>query len=79
MQAIREYVIVKNSQIVLDLPDDFDALEAEVIVLPRRVSDTQTASPKIPAKKTRHLCILKDKASCRIKDDFKMTDEELLC
>ncbi len=79
MQEIREYVIVKNRQIVLDLPDDFDASEAEVIVLPRRVSDTQTASPKIPAKKTRHLGILKGKADCRIKDDFKMSDEELLC
>ncbi len=34
MEAIREYVKVENRRIVIDLPADFDAQDAEVIVLP---------------------------------------------
>ncbi len=34
MEAIREYVKVENHRIVIDLPADFDAQDAEVIVLP---------------------------------------------
>ena len=33
MEAIREIVKVKNRQIIINLPDDFDADEVEVIVL----------------------------------------------
>ncbi len=69
MQAIREYVTVKNRQIVLDLPETFDNMDVEVIVLPGNIS------AKPPGKKTRRLGILKGKADFTIKDDFKMTDE----
>ncbi len=34
--------------------------------------------PQYKQKKERHLGILKGKASYKIKDDFKITDEELL-
>ncbi len=33
MEAIREIVKVKNRQVIINLPDDFDAEEVEVIVL----------------------------------------------
>jgi len=38
MQAIREYVTVKNRQIILDLPEIFDSLDVEVIILPIDIS-----------------------------------------
>ncbi len=75
MRAIRESVIVKNRQIVINLPDDFDVSKAEVIILSEDIPETKTTSPEL--KKIRPLGILKGKAVCRIKDDFKMTDEEL--
>jgi len=34
MQAIREYAVVRNGQVVLNLPEYFDQSEVEVIVLP---------------------------------------------
>ena len=33
MEAIREIVKVKNRQVIINLPDDFNADEVEVIVL----------------------------------------------
>jgi len=71
MQAIREYVTVKNRQIILDLPEIFDGMNVEVIILPGDIS----AAPS--EKKIRRIGILKGKADFRIKADFKMTDEEL--
>lgn len=35
MEAIREIVKVKNRQVIINLPDDFNADEVEVIVLKR--------------------------------------------
>ena len=35
MEAIRQFVTVKNHQINITLPDDFNAEEVEVIILPR--------------------------------------------
>jgi antitoxin component of MazEF toxin-antitoxin module len=34
IQAIREYTVVKNGQIVLNMPEYFEELEVEVIILP---------------------------------------------
>ncbi len=34
MQAIREIIEVKNHQVLIQLPDSFEAKEVEVIVLP---------------------------------------------
>ncbi|OQY59122.1 MAG: hypothetical protein B6245_08230 [Desulfobacteraceae bacterium 4572_88] len=42
MQAIREYAIVRNQQIVLDLPEDFEQMEVEVIILPKESSEYRT-------------------------------------
>lgn len=36
MEAIRQYVTVKNHQINITLPDDFNAEEVEVIILPKQ-------------------------------------------
>ena len=33
MQAIREYAVIKNGQIVLNLPEYLEQLEVEVIIL----------------------------------------------
>ncbi len=35
MEAIRQFVTVKNRQINITLPDDFNAEEVEVIILPK--------------------------------------------
>ena len=39
MQAIREYAVIKNGQIVLNLPEYLEQLEVEVIILPRNVTE----------------------------------------
>ncbi|SFN96268.1 hypothetical protein SAMN05421741_11522 [Paenimyroides ummariense] len=39
MEAIREIVKVKNRQVIINLPDDFNADEVEVIVLKTIDSD----------------------------------------
>lgn len=36
MEAIRQFITVKNRQINITLPDDFNAEEVEVIILPRQ-------------------------------------------
>lgn len=75
MQAIREYAVVRNRQIVLNLPEYFEESEVEVIILPIcRAEVCNTLSEK----KSRTLGILKGKADYTIKDDFKLTDEEFL-
>ncbi len=73
MIAIREYAVVKNGRIVLNLPESFDQMEVEVIVLvneeiPNRVSGQPMKRP---------LGVLKGKAGFVFRDDFEMTDEEL--
>ena len=72
---MREYAIVRNGQLVLNLPEYFEQSEVEVIVLPKYGAEVRSAFSE---KKTRRLGILKGKADCVIKDDFKLTDEEFL-
>jgi len=36
MTALREFIKVKNRQIVLDLPEDFDYENVEVVVMPAK-------------------------------------------
>jgi len=38
MHAIREYTVVKNGQIVLNIPEYSEHLEVEVIVLPKKTT-----------------------------------------
>ncbi len=75
MQAIREYAVVKNRQLVLNLPEYFEESEVEVIVLPICRAEVRNT---LSEKKARTLGILKGKADYTIKDDFKLTDEEFL-
>lgn len=35
MKALREYRIIKDGKIIIDIPEDFGAQEVEVIVLPK--------------------------------------------
>lgn len=41
MQAIREYAVVRNGQLILNLPEYFEQSEVEVIILP-----TDLAKPR---------------------------------
>ena len=75
MQAIREYAVVRNGQVVLNLPEYFELSEVEIIVLPKYEAEARSVSSE---KKTRPLGILRGKADCIIKEDFKLTDEEFL-
>ena len=36
MEAIRQFITVKNRQINITLPDDFNAEDVEVIILPKQ-------------------------------------------
>ncbi|MDM8525033.1 hypothetical protein QUF80_16810 [Desulfococcaceae bacterium HSG8] len=72
---IRKYTVVKNGQLVLNLPEYFEQSEVEVIVLPKHGADFRNAFSE---KKTKRLGILKGKAGYAIRDDFKLTDEEFL-
>jgi hypothetical protein len=74
MIAIREYAVVKNGRIVLKLPESFEQMEVEVIVLAKEEKTNRLSEQSMK----RPLGILKGKARCVIKDDFEMTDEELL-
>jgi hypothetical protein len=40
MTAIREFIKVKNHQVTIDLPDDFDYEEVEVIIMPHNKKET---------------------------------------
>jgi len=43
MQAIREYAVVKNGQLLLNLPKHFKYSEVEVIVLPKYGAEVRNA------------------------------------
>ena len=75
MQAIREYAVVRDGQVVLNLPSHFSFSEVEVIVLPGYGAEVRNAPSE---RKNRRPGILKGKADCVIRDDFKLTDGELL-
>nr|WP_294938761.1 hypothetical protein [uncultured Flavobacterium sp.] len=47
MEAIRQFVIVKNHQINITLPDDFNAEEVEVIILPKTEDNFTLTSEQI--------------------------------
>ncbi len=38
MQAIREYAVVRNGQLVLDISEYFEYMEVEVIILPKNAT-----------------------------------------
>ena len=51
MEAIRKIVTVKNNQINITLPDDFNADEVEVIILPSEKSLKQIGKATLFAHK----------------------------
>ncbi|HHC24241.1 MAG TPA: hypothetical protein ENK58_02325 [Desulfobacterales bacterium] len=75
MQAIREYAVVKNGQLVLNLPRYFEQSEVEVIVLQKYGPEVCNAFAE---KKSYQMGILKGKTDYAVKDGFKLTDETFL-
>ena len=47
MDALREYITVKDQKVSIDLPKEFDHKEVEVIVLPRENEDLSHLQKKV--------------------------------
>ncbi len=69
MEAIRQFVTVKNHQINITLPDDFDAEEVEVIILPSS-KEYQIPQWQIDEVRERTEKYLKDPSSAKDIDSF---------
>lgn len=69
MEAIRQFVTVKNHQINITLPDDFNAEEVEVIILPKQ-NDFQIPQWQVDQVRERTEKYLKNPSSAQDIDDF---------
>ena len=77
MEAIRRIVKVKNHKISITLPDDFNADEVEVIILPKS-NNVDIPQWQIDQVKERTEKYLKNSSSAQDIDDFlKDIDGEL--
>lgn len=77
MKAIRKIVTVKNHQINIILPDDFNAEEVEVIILPRQ-DDFEVPKWQINEVRERTERYLKNPNDVTDIDDFlKEIEDEL--
>lgn len=77
MEAIREIVKVKNRQVIINLPDDFNADEVEVIILPS-TKEYQIPQWQIDEVRERTENYLKDPSSATDYEDFlKEIEDEL--
>jgi hypothetical protein len=77
MEAIRQIVKVKNHKINITLPDDFNAEEVEVIILPKSNS-MEIPQWQIDQVRERTEKYLKNPSSAQDIDDFlKEIDGEL--
>jgi len=77
MEAIREIVKVKNRQVIINLPDDFNADEVEVIILPS-TKEYQIPQWQIDEVRERTENYLKDPSSVADYEDFlKEIEDEL--
>jgi hypothetical protein len=77
MQAIRQIVKVKNHKINITLPDDFNAEEVEVIILPKS-NNMEIPQWQIDQVRERTEKYLKNPSSAQDIDDFlKEIDGEL--
>lgn len=77
MEAIREIVKVKNRQVIINLPDDFNADEVEVIILPS-TKEYQIPQWQIDEVRERTENYLKDPSSVTDYEDFlKEIEDEL--
>lgn len=69
MEAIRQFVTVRNHQINITLPDDFNAEEVEVIILPKQ-NDFQIPQWQVDQVRERTEKYLKNPSSAQDIDDF---------
>jgi hypothetical protein len=77
MEAIRQIVKVKNHKISITLPDDFNADEVEVIILPKS-NNVEIPQWQIDQVRERTEKYLKNPSSAQDIDDFlKDIDGEL--
>ena len=77
MEAIRKIVTVKNHQINITLPDDFNAKEVEVIILPKQ-DDFEIPQWQINEVRERAERYLKNPNNVTDIDDFlKEIEDEL--
>jgi hypothetical protein len=77
MEAIRQIVKVKNHKISITLPDDFNADEVEVIILPKS-NNVEIPQWQMDQVRERTEKYLKDPSSAQDIDDFlKDIDGEL--
>jgi hypothetical protein len=77
MEAIRQIVKVKNHKINITLPDDFNAEEVEVIILPKSIN-MEIPQWQIDQVRERTEKYLKNPSSAQDIDDFlKEIDGEL--
>jgi hypothetical protein len=77
MEAIRQIVKVKNHKINITLPDDFNAEEVEVIILPKS-NNMEIPQWQIDQVRERTEKYLKNPSSAQDIDDFlKEIDGEL--
>ncbi|CAH0336711.1 hypothetical protein FVB9288_02423 [Flavobacterium sp. CECT 9288] len=77
MDAIRQIVKVKNHKISITLPDDFNADEVEVIILPK-LNNVEIPQWQMDQVRERTEKYLKNPSSAQDIDDFlKDIDSEL--
>uniref|UniRef100_UPI00404B9B9A hypothetical protein n=1 Tax=Flavobacterium sp. TaxID=239 RepID=UPI00404B9B9A len=77
MEAIRQFVKVKNHQVNITLPDEFNAEEVEVIIL-KNSKEYQIPQWQIDEVRERTKNYLKNPASATSYDDFlKEIENEL--
>ncbi len=78
MQAIREYTVVRNRQLIIELPESFDNREIEVLILPKNVSENRKIFPDSSDFETTG-CSNEESFEMEInKEDLKQKSKELV-
>jgi len=78
MEAIRKFVKVKNNKITITLPEDFNADEVEVIILPKNEEEYRIPQWQIDEVRERTEKYLKNPKDGTDIDDFlKEIEDEL--
>lgn len=76
MEAIRQFVKVKNNQINITLPETFNADEVEVIILSKNVKEYEIPQWQIDEVRERTEKYLKNPESATDIEDFILTEED---
>ncbi len=78
MEAIRKFVKVKNNQITITLPEDYNGDEVEVIILPKNEEEYRIPQWQIDEVRERTEKYLKNPKNVTDIDDFlKEIEDEL--